>query len=148
MTAHYPPVGFHFKVEFGFLPQDSMDARFQEVGGLTSELGVEEVVEGGENRFAHRLPIRAKFGNLVLRRGLLTDSQLIDWCKNAIENFSFEPATVNVTLLNKAHQPLAAYSFIKAWPLKWSVSNFKAAENAIVVETLELGYNYFSRIKL
>ena len=146
--AYYPPVGFHFKVEFGFLPQESNDARFQEVGGIASELGIEEVAEGGENRFSHRLPVRAKYGNLVLKRGLFVDSQLIDWCKDAIENFSFEPATVNVTLLNEKHEPLGdTYSFQRAWPVKWAVSDFKASDNSVVVETLELAYSYFTRIR-
>ena len=149
MPVYYPPVSFHFRVEFAFLPAESRDARFQEVSGLTAELGIEEVVEGGENRFSHRLPNRAKYSNLVLKRGLLTDSELIDWCKNAIENFEFEPATVNVTLLNEEHQPLAdTFSFVNAWPVKWSVSDFKAQDNSLVVETLELAYKYFTRIKL
>jgi len=125
------------------------DTRFQEVSGFSAELAVEEVVEGGENRFSHRLPGRAKYSNLVLKRGLLTDSKLIDWCKDAVENFEFKTSTVNVTLLNEKHEPLAdTMSFIKAWPVKWAVSDFKAQENAIVVETLELAYNYFTRIKL
>ena len=149
MAAYYPPVGFHFRVEFSFLPSESNDTRFQEVAGLTSELGIEEVVEGGENRFAHRLPTRGKYANLILKRGLLTDSNLIDWCKNAIENFVFETATVNVTLLNEKHEPVAeTYSFIKAWPVKWALSDFKSMDNAVVVETLELAYNYFRRIML
>ena len=150
MPSYYPPVGFHFRVEFvGLVASDSNDARFQEVSGLSSELGVEEITEGGENRFSHRLPSRAKYGNLVLKRGLLVDSQLIDWCKKAIENFDFSPATVNVTLLNEEHQPLSdTFSFVKAWPVKWSVSDFRAQDNSVTIETLELAYNYFTRIKL
>ncbi len=150
MTTYYPPVGFHFKVDFvGLIPSDGSDVRFQEVSGLTSELGVEEVIEGGENRFAHRLPTRAKYANLILKRGLLTDSELIGWCEDAIESFIFNPATVNVTLLNEEHQPLSdAFSFVNAWPVKWSVSDFKAQDNSIVVETLELAYNYFTRKRL
>lgn len=149
MPSYYPPVGFHFRVEFSFLSTESKDARFQEISGLAAELGVEEVVEGGENRFAHRLPARATYSNLILKRGLLTDSELIDWCKDAIENFEFKPATVNVTLLNEEHEPLAdTFSFINAWPVKWSVSDFRAQDNSIVVETLELSYNYFTRTRL
>lgn len=148
MAVYYPPVGFHFRVEFNLDGAKDGDVRFQEISGLSAELGTEEVVEGGENRFSHRLPTRAKYGNLTLKRGLLADSRLIDWCKNAIENFDFHPTTVNVTLLNDKHEPLAeTYSFIRAWPVKWAVSDFKAQENALVVETLELSYNYFSRIE-
>lgn len=149
MAVYYPPVGFHFRVEFTLPGVDDGDTRFQEVSGLTSELGIEEVSEGGENRFVHRLPGRGKYSNLVLKRGLFVDSKLIDWCKDAIENFVFDPVTVNVTLLNDQHEPLAdTYSFVNAWPVKWAVSDFKAQENALVIETLELVYNYFTRSKL
>ena len=148
MAVYYPPVGFHFRVEFTLDGMQDGDVRFQEVSGLSAELGIEEVVEGGGNRFPHRLPTRAKYSNLILKRGLLTDSRLIDWCSDAIENFDFEPTTVNVTLLNENHEPVAeSYSFVRAWPVKWAVSDFKAQENSIVVETLELAYNYFSRIR-
>jgi len=148
MAVYYPPVGFHFRVEFILDGVVESDTRFQEVSGLSAELGTEEVVEGGENRFSHRLPTRAKYSNLTLKRGLLSESGLIDWCKNAIENFDFTPATVNVTLLNEQHEPVAdTLSFIRAWPVKWSVSDFKAQDNALVIETLELAYNYFSRIR-
>ncbi len=145
MEAYYPPVGFHFKVEFSLDGVVEGDARFQEVSGLTAELGVEELNEGGENRFSHRLPTRAKYGNLVLKRGMLKDSKLIEWFRNAVENFEFKPADVLVTLLNEEHEPLAGWSFVKAWPVKWVVSDFKAQEGSIVVETLELAYNYFRR---
>ena len=145
--AEYPPVGFHFRVTFSIGGVGEKDSRFQEVSGLSAELGTEELQEGGENRFVHRLPTLPKYGNLVLKRGLLTDSGLIKWCRDAIENFSFEPTTVDVTLLNEKHQPLGfTYSFVKAWPVKWAISDFKAQENGLVVETLELSYNYFTRI--
>lgn len=142
-----PPVGFHFKVEI-LLPgsSDEIDVRFQEAAGLSSETGTEEVNEGGENRFSHRLPTRVKYGNLVLKRGLVTESKLVNWCKNAMENFMFQPADVLVTLLNEEHQPLMGWNFIKARPVKWTVSDLKAQENAVVVETLELAYQYFRRV--
>lgn len=156
MSTYYPPVGFHFKVEFGFLAGSAKDVRFQEVAGLSAEVTTEELVEGGENRFSHRLPTRAKYGTLNLKRGLLTDSKVMDWITHAIENLEANPAkpseaptTVNVTLLNSEHEPVAdTYSFVNAWPIKWSVSDFKATDNSVVIETLELSYQYFTRVRL
>ena len=140
------PRSFHFKVEFQGVPDvKSNDVRFQDVSGLNAELGIEEVKSGGENRFSHRLPTRARYSNLVLKRGMLIDSALIKWFNDAVESFNFSPATVIVKLLDKDHQPLQTWSFIKAWPVKWSVSEFKATENAVVVETIELAYQYFKR---
>src|SRR5690349_12522297 len=99
-TDTYPyniPVGFHFKVDFGSGFKD--DVRFQEVGGLTAEIGVEELVVGGENTFAYRLPTRAKYNNLILKRGMLLNSKLIDWFKKAVESFQFEPKDITISLL-------------------------------------------------
>jgi len=144
--TYYPPVAFHFKVEIGLSNLSANDIRFQEVSGLSRELGVEQVVEGGENRFEHRLPARGTFGNLVLKRGMLNDSAVIDWIENAIENFDFKPSDVLVSLLDEKHNPIAAWSFIAAWPVKWSLGAFDANKNEVVVETLELAYRYFTKV--
>jgi phage tail-like protein len=101
--SYYPPVAFHFKVEIGLDDLHENDVRFQEVSGLSRELGVEQVAEGGENRFEHRLPVRGKFVNLVLKRGLLTESGVISWIRHAIENFEFKSADVLVSLMDEEH---------------------------------------------
>ena len=144
--AYYPPVGFHFNVKFVLSEVNENDTLFQEVSGLTAELGVEELMEGGENRFSHRLPTRAKYGNLILKRGFLKDSELIKWFEKAVEGFEFEPVNVLVTLLDEKHLPLLGWDFIRAWPVKWSVSDFKSMDNSIVVDSMELAYNYFKRV--
>ena len=143
-AAYYPPVGFHFEVRFSGIGGDN-DSQFQEVSGLTAEMGVEELTVGGENKFTYRLPTRAKYSNLVLKRGMLKDSGLIDWFKKAIENFEFKPVNLTIKLLNENHQALSSWDFIQAYPVKWAISDFKALENALVVETIELVYQYFTR---
>jgi len=139
------PVGFHFAVVFGgTIP--SPEICFQEVSGISAELVVEELREGGRNDFAHRLPNGAKYGNLVLKRGFFSSSLIAEWCRDAIENFIFEPKDILVTLLNEYHLPLAGWTFQRAWPVKWSVSDFKAQENALVIESLELAYQSFRKV--
>jgi phage tail-like protein len=143
----YPPVGFHFKVEFNLdeASGEDREARFQEVAGLSKELGVEEYKEGGENRYAHKFPAPATYPNLVLKRGVLLNSSLIDWCFDAIDNFIFEPVDITVSLLNEEHEPLIVWDVAGAYPLKWSTSDLKAQENSLVIETLELAYKYYRK---
>lgn len=138
------PVVFHFKVEFGPNSKEK-DNRFQEVTGLSAEVTTEELKEGGENHFVHRLPTGAKYGNLVLKRGYLEDSDVAKWCRKAIENFIFEPKDVVVTLLNEEHEPLVNWQFLRAYPVKWSISDLKAQENGLAVESLELAYSRFRK---
>jgi len=145
MAIYYPPVGFHFKVEFPGVGSGDSDTRFQEVTGLTVEIGLEELQVGGENRFSYRLPAKAKFSNLVLKRGMLTDSGLISWFTKAIHDFEFKPVDVSVYLLNEKHEISSSWIFAQAYPVKWIISDFKAQENSIVVETIELCYQFFRR---
>ena len=138
------PVGFHFMADFG-LGEGEDDHRFQEVVGLSSEVTLEEFKEGGVNDFVHRMPTGVKYGNLVLKRGMFNDSQVTEWCRKAIETFEFEPTTVKVTLLNEEHETLASWDFLQAYPIKWSISDFKAMDNSLVVESLELAYRSFRK---
>ncbi len=143
MTLYVPPVGFHFSVQFDLPDATASDLRFRDVAGLTMELEELSYAEGGENRFSHRLPVRARYPDLVLKRGLLVDSGLRDWVRNAVENLIIVPVTVWVTLLNEAHDPLQTYTVVGAWPKKWVISDFSAESSALVVESLELAYRHF-----
>ncbi len=141
--GYYPPVGFHFKVEFVGIGNDN-DIRFQSVSGLAIEYDTESFKEGGENRFEHKLPLRTKCADLSLKRGMLTDSKVIEWCMKAFVNREFKPAQVNIILLNEKHEPLKRWEVIDAWPKKWSISDLNAQENSVVIETLDLVYKYFN----
>jgi len=147
MANYYPPVGFHFLVEFEGLGSQEKDHEFQSVSGLSVDIETEEIAEGGENRFKHKLPVKTKYPNLTLKRGMLIDSEVIDWCRDAIENFSFKPVNLTVKLLNEEHQPLISWNVVHAFPVKWSVEDFNAEESKLVVESFELTYNYFTLIK-
>jgi phage tail-like protein len=139
------PVVFHFKVAFGN-SGDEQDNRFQEVAGLAAEVTLEDYREGGVNHHVHRLPTGTKFNNLVLKRGYLSGTTVADWCRKAIENFDFEPTDVDVSLLDENHEPLAQWSFAGAWPVKWSLSDLKAQENALAIESLELAYRSLRKV--
>ena len=143
MTLYTPPLGFHFRVEFDLKDAGDNDIRFREVSGLTMELEEETVNEGGENRFSHKLPVRGRYPDLVLKRGLLTSTGVRAWIEDAVQNLVIQPTTVWVSLLNDAHEPLQTYTVIGAWPKKWAVSDFSAESSDVVVETLELAYQPF-----
>lgn len=143
MNKFYPPLGFHFLVEFG---NQKDEYQFQSVSGLSVDLQTEEITEGGENRFTHKLPLRPRYPNLVLKRGLHVSSGLIDWCKAGVEGFNFSPTDIIIKLLNDEHQPLITWNVVNAYPVKWTVGDFNAEESQIVIETIELSYSYFKTL--
>jgi len=155
MGTYYPPAGFYFKVEIVGVAgmNEDTEQRFQEVSGLSVEIETEELKEGGENRFSYKLPKRAKYPNLVLKRGLLKGTKMLDWIKSAQHNYfnvtdySFKPADMLVTLMDEEGNEAAVWNVVQAYPLKMSTSDFKASDNSIVVETIELAYQFFDRLK-
>jgi phage tail-like protein len=146
MDFFAPPVGFHFLVVFELFPQTPQDFRFQEVSGLDVEIEMEPFKEGGQNRFTHQLPVRNRYTDITLKRGLFIGSGITLWCKNAIEDFVFVPTNVLISLLSPEHLPLQSWYVVNAIPKKIQVSNLNAQENSVVVESLVLSYNYFTTI--
>ena len=144
----YPPVGFHFSVVFQLFPQTQNDFRFQEVSGLDMQMEMENITEGGQNRFTWELPVRARYSDLVLKRGMFIGSGILMWCKNAFENFVFEPVNIIISLLNEHHVPVQSWYVVNAIPKKWSVSNFNAERSSVVIESITLSYQYFDIISV
>lgn len=144
MPAYYPPVGFHFRVEVLGLPPNDNDVRFTEVSGLSVEVGTEEVAEGGQNWYVQKFPLRAKYPELVLKRGLLVGSEITEWIRASVEELRIQPKNVDVLLLNQEHEPLLTWHLVNAYPTKWSVSDLNASNNAVVVESLQFFYQYFT----
>lgn len=144
MANYYPPVGFHFKVEVQGLTND-LDVRFTEVSGLSVEMGTEEVAEGGENRFIQKYPTRTRYPELVLKRGLVVpDSGIWIWVKQCMEDYTIEPRSIFIKLLNESHQPLMTWHVVGAYPTKWAISDLNASSNTVAIESLQLFYQYFT----
>lgn len=135
-------LGFRFGVLFlagGVLP-NPIDLRFQKVSGLSAEISTTTVTEGGQNLYTHRLPDRVGYGNLVLERGFMVGSPLHLEFNAALSLFQFKPGNVLVTLLSELKVPVAAWLFLKAYPVKWSTASLDATADAVVIDTLELAY--------
>ena len=148
MSSSYPyniPVGFHFDVKISGITEED-ECSFSDVSGLNVTFELETVNEGGVNEFVHKLPKRAKYENLVLKRGILKNSSLIaDWINKAVREFTFSPKQIDIMLLDENNLPTVSWSLVNAYPVAIKISEFKAKGNDIVVETLELAYNYFER---
>ena len=147
---YYPPVGFYFDVKVENSGFGAIDGSFQEVSGISVEIKTEDVIEGGENGFVHRLPQSIQYSPLVLKRGLvLSNSKLDKWCRETIKS-NFIGITRNdimVSLLSiKDKQPIMSWSFKKAYPTKFEISHFNATSNEIVVATLQFAYTQFVQV--
>ena len=144
-----PILGMRFSVLFlaGGVVPNPLDIRFQRVSGLSAEVETETVSEGGQNLYTQKLPRGIKYNNLVLERGMVVGSPLNLEFNAAMSLFKFATSNVLVTLLGEDRQPLAAWLFLKAYPVKWSTSDL-SAEPALVIDTLELAYTRMQALRV
>jgi len=154
-SAAFPMLGLFFEVKVLNIQGIGAigEGNFQEVTGLSFKIGTKDVEEGGENRFVHKFPLQPKYDNLVLKRGMLIGSPLIKWATDSVGSFKFQPKTVVIKLNNLVYadatkepsfKTVATWNIVNAYPVALKVSDFKAQDNTIVIETLELTYDYFT----
>ena len=139
--GYTPPTAFYFSVKFNGFP--SMDSGFKEVSGVKVTVTVTEKKEGGDNEFIHYLPNPPKYSDLVLKRCLLPNSALDDWCRKALEDFRFQPLDLQVSLLGPNGNVMASWSIYKAIPISWELSSLGSTKNELAIETLTLKYKRF-----
>src|SRR5437763_14627040 len=68
-----------FAGKFVFSVEGLTIGAFTEVSGLSVSIDVEELAEGGQNQYTHKLPGRMKWPNLVLKRGITETDNLFQW---------------------------------------------------------------------
>lgn len=131
MSRKDPYHGFRYLVELGGLTVGG----FSRVRGLIRETKFEAYREGGVNDFEHKLATLTSFGNLVLERGLIA-SELWDWHEEVV-NGSVKRRKITITLLDELKTEVWRWHADGAFPVKWSVSDFDAANSQVVIENIE-----------
>jgi phage tail-like protein len=117
---------------------------FTEVSGLAVTIDNEEVVEGGQNAYTHRLLGRMKWPNLVLKRGLTDTNALFAWLmESSGEGFAgagnkVTPRNGKVSVLNAAGTPVRTWEFTGAKPVRWTGPKLAASARELAVEELEV----------
>jgi phage tail-like protein len=131
----------------GVVP-NPIDIRFQKVTGLQATVETVTANEGGQNLHAHRFPKRVTYGNLVLERGFVVGSPLNLEFNAAMSLFQFVPSNVMITVFDASAIPLAAWLFIKAFPVRWQTGELNAAEDRVLIDTLELSYSTMQALRV
>jgi len=143
-------LGSRFAATFfvGGVAPNPIDTRFQRVSGLQATVETTSVNEGGQNLYSHRLPRRIGYSNLILERGFVVGSPLNLEFNTAISLFKFAPCNVMITLLDADAAPLAAWLFVKAYPVRWATADLSATEDRVLIDTLELSYTSMQALRV
>jgi len=162
------PLSFYFQVNIG-----TDEIAFKEVSGLSTEMELETIQEGGVNEYEHCLPKQVKHGNLVLKRALMpiTNNNVVKWISEILEKGSFYNIegrelplirTIQITLLyvesvdiqengkvirtESCTTPVYKWECTNAFPVKWEVESLDAEKSSVLIESLEFAYSTLKRL--
>lgn len=123
---------------------------FREVSGLELSVAVEEIAEGGQNGFTHRVPGRMSWPNITFRRGITQSNVLFEWLqKSSGEGFAaagnkLTRSTGAVTAIGYDLTPLRSWNLIDVFPIRWKGPEFGADKNEALQEELEIAHHGFT----
>lgn len=140
-TRTDPHATFRFAVEVDGFKKPTI---FDECVLPSLEMDVIEQKEGGYNDGVHLLPGRVKAGRLTLKRGVFASSEMLKWYQDVL-NVNTRPLAIKkkitIRMLDIKGEPVMTLNFNNVFPTKWTGPTFKAEDNAIAIETLELAYS-------
>lgn len=132
-----PFQGMRFWVEI----QGVLVAGFAECSAVTVETEVFEYAEGGENTHTHKIPVRHKYGNITLRRGMDEGRDLWQWYQETIDGQAKRKQVTIFVYGPKPNQsPVKQYVLQRAFPVKWTGPELKSDTGAVAIETLEFAH--------
>ena len=114
---------------------------FREVsGGLSVEIAIDEVEEGG-TEFTHQLPRnQIKYEPIVLKHGMSDLDFLWAWYSDFVSG-DITRQSGSIYLLNSELYPVMWWEFYDAFPFKWEGPDLSADGNSAAVETIHIAHH-------
>lgn len=145
MAQEYPIPRFHFQVDWG-----GAKISFTEVTGLVMEREKIEYRHSDSKDFNKiAMPGMVKNNNITLKRGKFEgDFDFNTWLEDVANDRVNGRRDLIIRLLNEKHEPVAAWSAARCFPVKVTAPDLKSDANEIAVETLEVAHEGLKLMKI
>jgi len=145
MPQDYPIPRFHFQVQWG-----GSKISFTEVTGIVMEREKIEYRHSDSKDFNKiAMPGLAKNSNITFKRGKFEGDSDYDKWLNEVANERVEGRRdVTIMLLNEKHEPVAAWTAARCFPVKVTAPDLKSDANEAAIETLEVAHEGLKLMKI
>lgn len=133
MARSDPLRSFRFRLEIDGVQR----AGFSECTGFDRSIDAIDYRQGSEPARARKLPGLAKYGNVILERGLTDSTELYDWHRQIVNGDQVRK-NVAIVVVDEQGSEQARFEILEAWPCKYDSTELDAKSNDVGVETLEL----------
>ncbi|MGE0526244.1 MAG: phage tail protein [Bdellovibrionales bacterium] len=141
-----PYLGYRFRVEIDKI----VVAAFSEATTPDSSSDVVEYREGKDLPKLKKIAGLTKYGNITLKRGMTDNMELYNWRKIIEEHGTNSPdsrRSISLLVVDDTGQEKARWNIFEAWPVKYDATDFNAKNSEVLLETVELAHEGFTRIQ-
>lgn len=132
---------YNFKLEV----QGVTEGHFTACSGLRISVEAIRYREGGTSQVVRRLPGQVDYGDITLRYGLTTSTELWEWFLTAVQG-RVERRNVSIVMLDPdGVSEVLRWNLINAWPSEWCGAPLDALSNAAAIESLTLVFETLDR---
>jgi phage tail-like protein len=137
MPQDYPLPRFHFQVDWG-----GTKISFTDITGLDMQVELIEYRHSDSKDFNKiKMPGMRKFSNIVMKRGKFEqDFDYNKWLDEIANERSGARRDVVIRLLNEKHEPVAAWSAARCFPVKVTAPDLKSDANETAIESIEIAH--------
>ena len=125
-------------------------AFFKEGSGFDSSVEVIEHRENGKGgkEVIRKLPGRAKWSDIVLKRGSTDDMSLWNWHKMVLDGDIWGARkNMAIVVYDTKYSEVARFNVTNAWPSKWQGPDLNTTNNQVAIETLTISHEGLQRKK-
>lgn len=138
-----PVPGYAYQVYF----DNTLQAAFTNVTGLSVTRDVEMLREGGLNDQVHWLHSGFSFGKITLERGITHTLELWDWFVTGAEDANLTKKSVVIEQMVPYTQKVARrYELTDAIVTSWTGPGLSAGSTEVAVESLEIAFTRFTML--
>src|SRR5262249_32197341 len=136
-----PYRAYNFKLEI----QGVSQGHFTECTGLGIRITDIKYREGGTSQVVLRLPGQVDYGDVTLRYGLTSSTELWTWFKTALTG-KVERRNVSIVMLDSdGVTEVLRWNLVNAWPAQWRGAPLDALSQEAAIETLTLVFETLDR---
>jgi phage tail-like protein len=137
-----PYRAYHFKIDI----QGVTAGHFTECSGLRVKVEDIKYREAGMGQIVRRLPGRVQYGDVTLRYGLTSSTELWSWLMAAVAG-TVAPRDISILVLQRDGATEALrWNLERAWPSEWCGAPLDALGNEAAIESLTLVYERIERV--
>lgn len=128
-----------FKIEIEGVTQGA----FAACDGLEARVDVVDFSDG-DNLTARKRPGRTRFANIVLRRGMVNNTELWNWFEVVTAGLIQRKAG-SVIVCGDDGNEIFRYNFFEGWPCRWKSLELDADKPGTLVEEIEIAVEKIER---